>query len=169
MTDGATEDQFLAAFDALAQAIRRARGASARAGNPLTLSQLALIAPLGTHQRRRINELAAQAGVTAPTATRILDVLERRGIVRRKRSSADGRVVTVTLTPDGRELLREQERQFRGRQRAFYAGLPSEERELAPDLLLRLSVLIDELAAGPAADSELHAVQIEGTQVLPGL
>ena len=39
---------------------------------------------------------------------------------------------------------------LRGRQRAFYAGLPAHERELAPDLLIRLAGLIDELAAGPA-------------------
>jgi hypothetical protein len=38
---------------------------------------------------------------------------------------------------------------LRGRQRAFYASLPEVERELAPDLLMRLAALIDELAAGP--------------------
>ena len=38
---------------------------------------------------------------------------------------------------------------MRGRQRAFYATLPEVERELAPDLLLRLAALIDELAVGP--------------------
>jgi MarR family transcriptional regulator, organic hydroperoxide resistance regulator len=153
MAAQATEDEFLAGFDSLVQAIRRARGVGAQAGRSLTLSQFALIQPLGTHQQRRVNELAADAGITASTATRILDALQRRGIVRRRRSSSDGRVVTVTLTPEGRELLRAREAWMRGCQRAFYAGLPREERELAPDLLRRLSVLIDELAAGPVAES----------------
>ena len=38
---------------------------------------------------------------------------------------------------------------MRARQRAFFAGLPALERELAPELLGRLAGLIDELAEGP--------------------
>ena len=38
---------------------------------------------------------------------------------------------------------------MRSRQRAFYEGLPEVERVFAPDLLIRLAALIDELAAGP--------------------
>jgi hypothetical protein len=40
---------------------------------------------------------------------------------------------------------------MRGRQLAFFEALPGTERDLVADLLLRLSTLIDELAAGPAA------------------
>ena len=57
--------------------------------------------------------------------------------------------MTVTLTDFGREALRSQDEWMRGRQTAFFAGLPPAERELAPDLLVRLAALIDELAAGP--------------------
>ncbi len=38
---------------------------------------------------------------------------------------------------------------MRGRQRTFYRNLPEVERELAPDLLVRLAGLIDDLAGGP--------------------
>jgi DNA-binding MarR family transcriptional regulator len=149
MKRSATED-FFAGFDALAQAVRRARGANGQgADEGLTLSQYGLLE--GLHQRRaaRVQELAATAGISASTATRILDALERRGIVRRVRSRDDRRAVSVSLTPRGRELLHAEQEWLRGRQRAFYASLPPEERELAPDLLLRLAALIDELAAGP--------------------
>jgi hypothetical protein len=57
--------------------------------------------------------------------------------------------VAVSLTDLGRALLDDQQEWLRGRQRAFYASLPAAEQELAPDLLLRLAALIDELAAGP--------------------
>jgi DNA-binding MarR family transcriptional regulator len=144
-------EDFLAAFDAFAQAVRRARGASAQAGNgELTLSQYALLAPLGEGEPARVGDLATEAGITAPTATRILDALERRDIVRRKRSVHDRRAVTVTLTDFGRAVLASQEAWLRGKQRAFFADLPAEEKELAPDLLLRLAALIDEVAGGPA-------------------
>jgi DNA-binding MarR family transcriptional regulator len=143
---------FLAGFDALAQAVRRARGPSGRgAAGGLTLSQYALLEGLHGRRAARVQELAAGAGISASTATRILDALERRGIVRRTRSVEDRRAVSVSLTELGSRLLRAERDWLRGRQRAFYASLPQAEQELAPDLLLRLAVLIDELAAGPDA------------------
>ena len=139
---------FLTAFDALAQAVRRARG-SAAANGGLTLSQYGLIEGLTTQPSARVQELAGNAGITPSTATRILDALERRGIVERTRTAEDRRVVAVSLTEQGRRSLQAEEEWLRGRQRAFYASLPLAERELAPDLLLRLAALIDELACGP--------------------
>ena len=151
-SNGRTE--FLTSFDALAQAVRRARGSAAPNGG-LTLSQYGLLEGLSTRPVARVQELAGDAGITPSTATRILDALERRGIVRRVRSLEDRRAVAVSLTDVGRDLLGDQQEWLRGRQRAFYEALPPAEQELAPDLLLRLAALIDELAAGPA--SEQHA------------
>jgi DNA-binding MarR family transcriptional regulator len=143
-------DEFLSAFDAFAQAVRRARGAPGPAGEQaLTLSQYGLLQGLVGRDGARPRELACEAGIAASTATRILDALERRGVVERTRADEDRRAVTITLTPLGQEQLETQDEWLRGRQRAFYDGLPAEERELAPDLLLRLARLIDELAAGP--------------------
>jgi DNA-binding MarR family transcriptional regulator len=139
---------FLTAFDAFARAVRRARGAAAANGG-LTLSQYGLLEGLISRPAARVQDLAENAGITPSTATRILDALERRGVVRRARSREDRRVVAVSLTDLGRALLEDQQEWLRGRQRAFYALLPAAEQELAPDLLLRLAALIDELAAGP--------------------
>jgi DNA-binding MarR family transcriptional regulator len=143
-------EEFLDAFDLFVQAVRRARGAPAQGGDrALTLSQYALLGGLSDRRDASVRELAAEAGVTASTATRILDALERRGIVSRCRADEDRRVVTITLTPLGRELLTEQDEWLQGRQLAFHAALPEDERRLTPDLLTRLASLIDELAAGP--------------------
>ena len=141
-------DAFLLSFDALAQAVRRARGAPGR-GESLTLSQFALLQALSGRQAARVRDLADEAGIAPSTATRILDALERRAIVTRARAQDDRRGVTVTLTDRGREALSRQDAWLRGRQGAFYDRLPPVERELAPDLLVRLAALIDELAAGP--------------------
>ena len=148
-TDG---DAFLSAFDALAQAIRRARGANAQPSDDLlTFSQYALLQSLDGGATARVSDLAGGAGVSPSTATRILDALERRAIVRRHRSPEDRRGVTVTLTDHGRQTLDRQAAWMRGRQRAFYDQLPVAERELVADLLVRLATLIDQLAAGPDA------------------
>jgi DNA-binding MarR family transcriptional regulator len=145
--DGATD--FLDAFDAFAQAVRRARGAPAQAEGPaLTLSQYGLLLGLVGRGSARARELADEAGIAPSTATRILDALERRGIVCRRRADDDRRAVTITLTPRGLDVLQAQDERLRGRQLAFFEALPPPERELAPELLVRLAALIDELAAG---------------------
>src|SRR5437764_14861723 len=95
-------DDFLAGFDALAQAVRRARGANGADGG-LTLSQYGLLEGLADRRSARVQELAGAAGISASTATRILDALERRGIVRRTRSSRDRRAGAVRRTDLGEQ------------------------------------------------------------------
>jgi DNA-binding MarR family transcriptional regulator len=150
LTQAPAVDSFLAAFDAFAQAVRRARGAPGRIrGKGLTLSQYGLLEPLTARDEARVSELADQAGIAASTATRILDALERRGVVTRRQAQGDRRGISVAMTRSGRQLLSREHDWLRARQRDFYAGLPPAERQLAPDLLLRLAALIDELASGP--------------------
>lgn len=146
----APETEFLDAFDTLAQAIRRARGATAGGDRALTLSQFSLLQTLTGGGAARVSDLAQDAGIAPSTATRILDVLERRQVVLRERSPHDRRGVTVTLTKSGRDAMRAQEDWMRAHQRAFFEGLPEVERELVPDVLIRLAALIDELAPGPS-------------------
>lgn len=145
-------EDFLVAFESFAQAVRRARGATPTAAPGwLTLSQYALLLPLADTDVARVSDLAGEAGVAPSTATRILDALERRAMVRRERSLEDRRGVTVTLTDDGREALRRQDDWMRARRLAFFGELPASERALVSGLLLRLAGLIDELSAGPDA------------------
>ncbi len=46
-------------------------------------------------------DLAREYGIDASAVTRLLDKLERRGLVVRTRSESDRRVVHLALTPDG--------------------------------------------------------------------
>src|SRR4030081_1563552 len=119
------EEEFLTAFDAFAQAVRRARGAPTQdSDSALTLSQYSLLQGLADREVARVSDLAAGAGVTPSTATRILDALERRGIVSRTRPLEDRRAVAITLTETGREVLGGHHNWVRERERAFYAALP---------------------------------------------
>jgi DNA-binding MarR family transcriptional regulator len=142
-------EEFLVSFETFAQAVRRARGASSqdRAAS-LTLSQYGLLLPLCDSETARVSDLAAEAGIAPSTATRILDALERRALVRRARSAEDRRGVTVTLTDTGRRTLRDQDGWTRARKLTFYDQLPPDERELVSDLLVRLAALIDDLSVG---------------------
>jgi DNA-binding MarR family transcriptional regulator len=50
-------------------------------------------------------EIAEEASISKATLTGVLTTLEKMGFVKRSRSASDGRLVIVTMLPDGRELM----------------------------------------------------------------
>lgn len=89
--------------------------------------------------------LAEAAGVSAPTASRMLDGLEREGIVERRPSPEDRRAVEIALTDHGRELHAQKREQVAAKRAAVFESLSPAERESAEHLLRRLAEVIEEL------------------------
>src|SRR3954469_11752579 len=90
---------FEAAWSEFFAAVRRVRARSAREQpGGLSLSQLNLVRPLADGDPRPVGELAELAGVAAPTATRMLDCLEREGLVTRAHARTDRRRGSGELT-----------------------------------------------------------------------
>ena len=69
---------------------------------PSAVSALAMINQLGP---LTLGDLAMREHVSAPTITRVVEKLQRDGLVRRTISKADGRVVYVEVTDKGRRLV----------------------------------------------------------------
>jgi DNA-binding MarR family transcriptional regulator len=103
------------AADDLARAMRRLGRAAERletaalksAGLPRAQGQ-ALIA-IGTMARPTMAMLARELDLAPSTATRLLDPLAKRDLIRRENHPEDRRVVVVSLTAAGRRLARELE------------------------------------------------------------
>ena len=139
-------DGFNAAWEAFFAATRHARGRAAQTqGDDLTLSQHHLLSALSDGQELRIGELALAAGVAPPTATRMLDSLERDAIVKRVHSVEDRRAVSVRLTAKGRRLLDAKRELVATKRRELYESMTPAERAQVERLLARLAELIEEL------------------------
>lgn len=82
-------------------------------------SVLALVGEAGP-QGMRMSELAERRLMSSGGFTRLADRLERRGLIERRRSAADGRGFEVTLTDEGRALLRKAWRQQYGDLRRLF-------------------------------------------------
>ena len=128
------------------KAARRARRRAARDPSPdgLSLAQYHLLEPLASGPRTN-RELAEQAGISAPTATRMVAGLLHRGFVTRIDDPIDRRAVVISLTEDGRTALTRKQREYAGRRRTIAEALDPHEQTLATDLLRRLAAVIEEL------------------------
>jgi len=84
---------------------RTARRLRQEGGAELSPSQTAALSTIDRHGPLTPSELAAREGIQRPTVTRIVSLLEERGLVHRTRDPHDRRSSLVALAPAGRELL----------------------------------------------------------------
>jgi DNA-binding MarR family transcriptional regulator len=142
----AAETELTDALRDFFRAARRARGRAARDPAPdgLSLAQYHLLEPLADAPRTN-RELAELAGISAPTATRMVDGLLDRGLVSRIEDPLDRRAVVISLTDPGRAALGRKLREYETRRRRVAAALEPHEQKLASDLLRRLAAVIEEL------------------------
>ena len=138
------QDAFSSALLEFLRATRRMRGRFGDEGE-LSLSQYHLLEPLIDDERLATCELAAAAGVSAPTATRMLSGLERAGLVARVPCHADRRVVHVMLTDDGRARVLAKRARGEARRAEIFNSLSAGERREAARLLQRLADAVEGL------------------------
>ncbi|NIM48179.1 MAG: MarR family transcriptional regulator [Gemmatimonadales bacterium] len=74
-------------------------------GSKLTFSQLKLLKMVAITEAYTVSNVAAFLGVSNAAASRAVDRLVRRGLLRRTESADDRRAVELSLTPEGHELL----------------------------------------------------------------
>jgi DNA-binding MarR family transcriptional regulator len=142
-TDSTDVAVFAAAVDDFMRASRRARGRLAAEGD-LSLSQYHLLEPLlRAVGPLGVSELASAAGVSAPTATRMLATLERDALVERRACAGDRRVVHIALTAEGERRVARKRERIATRRAEIFASLAPAERRQAARILTRLAAAIE--------------------------
>lgn len=111
----------------------------------ITLTQISVLRQLRDGPQT-VGRLGLSVGLSPASMTRLIDRLERRGLVGRRRESEDRRVVEVHLEPAGERLLGEA-RVFRGSDlHLAVAAMTGEERKRMTLALRRLVELAREIA-----------------------
>lgn len=121
----------------------------------LTISQLRVLHLLRDHPVS-CGHVAEHLGITASTATALIERMVRRGLVERSPHRGDRRVTDVVLAEPGRRLLEEKET-HRGKHGVITASIG----ELSPDDRQRLAELLDRLAAGVQAREAAQPVEMQ--------
>jgi DNA-binding MarR family transcriptional regulator len=136
-------------FKAAMAAVRRLRGRDTHRPGEVSYAQCSLLFALAQHGELAASELAGLADVAPATATQMLDSLAAGGFVERCRSERDRRLVLVSMTPRGAELVAGRRARF---ERLWADALVEfSERDLltATAVLDRARAVFDEIAAEP--------------------
>jgi MarR family transcriptional regulator, lower aerobic nicotinate degradation pathway regulator len=97
------------------------------------------------------HELGRKVGVDPSTMVARMDVLEREGLIARKRSDRDRRAYEIELTEKGRRKLVILRKDAMVHGELLFGVLSEEEREQLHRLLVKLAEGIDERARGGVA------------------
>lgn len=116
----------------------------------VSMSHMHVLATLREAGPLPMSRLANALDVSVASATGIVNRMEDRGLVERSRDDADRRIVTVSLSDDGRRVMDE----IDARAQAFFARVL---RELTADELLQLRNGMRALhRAGERLAGEIH-------------
>ncbi len=132
-TQGVTEPDRDELVDAVLRASRALVAVAARSlagvAEDVTLPQYRFLIELASRGPQRLADLATALGVDRSTATRMCDRLVRKRLVTRRRAQQDRRVVRVSLTRTGAELVAEVSRRRRGEIAAIVGRMPASHRD----------------------------------------
>ena len=106
---------------------------------------LLLLLLLAEGERRSQQELVDALGIDHSTVTKMLQRLERAGVVARQQSADDRRVVLVHLTEEGCVQRRAVEEMWARIEAATSGGLSEEEHAQLLGLLRRVEAHLDQL------------------------
>jgi len=119
-------DAFVTASRALVGIAVRSVGS---APTPVTVSQHRVLVLLAARGDLAVGEIAELSGVNQSNASRLVDRLQKLGLVARSRAAEDGRLVRVSLTEPGQQLLDVVTEQRRQEVAAVLGRLPGPEVE----------------------------------------
>jgi DNA-binding MarR family transcriptional regulator len=127
----------------LGYALRRAQsavfadfaGTFARAGEALTPGEFGLLVLVERNGGLSQMTLARALGIDRSTLVPILDRLQERGLVVRRRAPTDGRMHALALTPAGTKALARYTKLVRGHERRIATGLSADETRTVLELL----------------------------------
>ena len=88
-------------------------------------------------------ELGEQLGIDRTTIVELIDELEAKGIVARRRNPADRRSYALSLTPRGRTAQKRAAKVFDAAADEFFEPLKAAERQAIQDMLRRMITSAD--------------------------
>ncbi|MDW5597262.1 MarR family transcriptional regulator [Conexibacter stalactiti] len=141
--DDDVAEELRAAFGDLLRADRRLRSRDPKRPGALSYAQVRALVLLDADEEATAGQLAKAADLTPASVTAMLDQLEQEGMVQRRRSDEDRRLVVVSLTPRGSKLLEQKRATWRRCWQEAVSDLPERDIVAAAAVMRRMARMID--------------------------
>lgn len=116
-------------------AIRRHMESKVLADDRLSWTSFVALWVLWVWGEMESRDLASAVGISRPTSTGVVTTLERRGFVKRRKSSEDGRMVRVSLTELGKRKIEDLFPRFNAEEVAVTSHLSPEQQDAMASML----------------------------------
>jgi DNA-binding MarR family transcriptional regulator len=136
-------DEVRQAVNRLLGADRRLRGRDLRQGNALTHAHFRALFTLTDQPELTAGALARAAELNPASVTAMVDQLESRGLVARRRDDQDRRVCWISLTPDGHRQVNELRRTWHAKLRHGFADISDQDILTAVRVIQRMADLME--------------------------
>ena len=118
----------------------------------LSVSQLKVMQLLASHDAATPSELVRMTALSNASITSLIDKLEARGMVGRRKDPADRRKVVLALTETGRDVLKTAPNTLQDHFELLFSNLPDWERSMVVSALERVADIVD--SRSEVTDSE---------------
>lgn len=118
-------------------------------GNRLTFQQFKLLRLVAMTDAHSIGDVASFLGVSNAAASKAVDKLVRRRLLRRAEGKADRRAIQLSLTDQGRRVVEAYEEARNKKMARLFRQFPAAELRRAAELLDRLSASLVDHGADP--------------------
>jgi DNA-binding MarR family transcriptional regulator len=138
-------EQVRIAMGELFGAERRLRGREQQESREITTSQLRALIVLDHADEVTAGDLAKSADLNPASVTSMLDQLESRGVIERKRGLKDRRVCLVSLTATGRAIVDERRGYWHALWEERFGDFSEEELAAAFRVMRTMIQVVDEI------------------------
>jgi DNA-binding MarR family transcriptional regulator len=111
----------------------------------ITNNDMHIIEAIGIEEPRKMSDIAKRLSVTVGTLTTNMNSLEKKAYIVRERSSADKRVVLVTLTDKGKKAFFHHRDFHKKMIKSIVSGLSDDEMKIMIKCLTNLNNFLNEL------------------------
>ena len=131
----------------------------------VTSPQLVCLLAIADKEKTTATMISRQVFLSPSTIVGILDRLEAKGLVRRERDENDRRVITVTITEEGKRLARSAPSPLQDTLTEALRELPGEEQTKIAESLERIVALMEARRIGAASQLEADPVVLPNSIV----
>jgi MarR family 2-MHQ and catechol resistance regulon transcriptional repressor len=144
--DNALDRDAAALYDALSALIRvyQFRDRDKICCHDISVTQCYALEAVARHGPLSMNQLASHLYLDKSTVSRVVDAMERKGLLQRRPHSEDRRAVALDVTEDGRRLCEMIRRDLEQREKRLIADFDPETRAAMIELITRLARAAEE-------------------------